>query len=72
MYKVINPNPLAEYLDKVPAKFYEGKVKEIKEGCGINRTTMRNWVSGICRVPPPGQILINQITKKRVYDLQNF
>jgi hypothetical protein len=69
MIKVINPNPLSEYLDKVPSKFYNGKVEAIKKGCGIDRNTFRNWASGLCRIPPPGQILINQIIKKKIFDI---
>ncbi|MCL1867664.1 MAG: hypothetical protein FWF72_01765 [Paludibacter sp.] len=69
MYKVKKPNPLADYLGKVPSQFYNGKVEEIKKGCGIDRNTFRNWVSGQCRVPPPGQILINQILNKKIFDV---
>jgi len=71
MIKVINSNPLSEYLGKVPSAFYESKVQQLIEGCGLQKKPNKfaNWVKGITQVPESAQILINQITNKQIFEI---
>ena len=63
-------NPLAEWLDAIPAGEYAGIRLRIINECKVTRATLCNWRNGTSKVPPLAQEKINLIAEKEIFKLE--
>lgn len=61
--------PLNKWFYNLPhSKLKEAKLFIIKQ-CGINEPTWYRWMSGRTPIPVSSQIVLNQISGKRLFDI---